>query len=60
MNREPRRVDSEFDKLTEADVSLDDIRRDVEVLWILRVHGDPIHQLVTVGELLGVELVFKL
>lgn len=39
---------------------LDNIGRDMEVLWILGVHGDPVHQLVLVGEVLGVELSLKI
>ncbi len=56
MYRETRGVDPQFDKLAGTDVPLDDIWRDVEVLRILGVHDDTIHQLVIVGELLRVEL----
>jgi len=31
----------------------------MEILWILGVHGGPINQLVIVGELLGVKLLLK-
>ena len=59
MNGEPRRVDPEFDELAVPDVPLDDIGRDVEVFWVLAVHGDPVHQLVIVAELLAVEFLLQ-
>jgi hypothetical protein len=46
--------------LAGPDMPLDDIRCDVEVFGVLGVHDDPVHQLVVVGELLGVELILKL
>ena len=60
VDREPWRIDSEFDELTGPDMPLDDIGRDVEVAGVLCVHGDPAHQLVAIGEVLGVELILKL
>ncbi|MEZ5949083.1 MAG: hypothetical protein R3C12_07690 [Planctomycetaceae bacterium] len=45
-------VDSEFNELTEPDVPLDNIGRDVEVAGVLGVHDNAAHQLVAVGELL--------
>ncbi|MCA9135487.1 MAG: hypothetical protein KDB00_01975 [Planctomycetales bacterium] len=56
MDEKPRRIDPEFDKLTGTDVPFDDIGRNVEVLWVLSVHNDTIHQLVVVGEPLRIEL----
>jgi hypothetical protein len=37
-------------------MSLDDIGWNVEVLRVVSVHGDPVHQLISVGESLVVEL----
>jgi hypothetical protein len=59
VDGKPRRVDSEFHKLAGPDVPLDDIGRDVEVVGVLGVHGDPVHQLVAVGEVLVVKLLLQ-
>ena len=54
--RKPRGVDPEFDKIAWSNVPLDDGWRDVEVLGILGVHVDTIHQLVVIRKLLRIEL----
>ncbi|MEM1224051.1 MAG: hypothetical protein AAGJ40_00030 [Planctomycetota bacterium] len=59
MDREPWRVDPKFNELTKPDVPLDDFGRDLKVGWVLSVHGDSVHQLVVVGETLGVKLLFQ-
>ena len=59
VNGESRRVDPEFDELAWPDMPFNDFGRDVEVLWVRCVHGDPVDQLVIVGERLVVELLFK-
>ncbi len=59
MDREPWGVDSEFHKLAGPDVPLDDVWWNVEVLRVLGVHGNTVHQLVLIGELLVVELLLQ-
>lgn len=59
MERQPRRVDAEFDELAGPDIPLDDLGWNVGVFGILGVHGDPVHQLVVVDVLLGIELLLK-
>ena len=59
VDRKSRRVDTQFHELARSDMSLDDIGWDVEVFGILGVHGDSIHQLIAIGELLGVEQLLK-
>jgi len=49
-------IDPELNKLTGDDVPLNDIWRDVEILRIIGVHYQAVHQLVVVEELLGIEL----
>ena len=38
---------------------LDDIRRDMKAGRVLDVHGNPVHYLVFVSELLGIELLLQ-
>ena len=38
---------------------LDDLWRNLEVLWVLGVHGNAVHQLVFIGKLLVVELLLQ-
>ena len=38
--------------MSRADMPFDDVRWDVEMLRVLGVHHDPVHQLVLVGEVL--------
>ena len=38
---------------------LDDIGRNLEVFWVLGVHGNTVHQLILVGKLLGVKLLLQ-
>ena len=59
MDREPWGVYPQFDELAGPDMPLDDWWWDMEVLWVLGVHGNTVHQLVLVGELLVVELLLQ-
>ena len=59
MERKSRRIDPEFDELVDRDMPFDNIGRDMEIFRVFGVHGDPVHQLVVVGEMLGVELLLK-
>ena len=60
MERESWGVNSEFHKLAGPDVPLDHLWWNMEVVRILCVHSNAVHQLVLVGKLLVVELLFKL
>ena len=59
MDRESWGVYPQFDELAGPDMPLDDWWWDMEVLWVLGVHGNTVHQLVLVGELLVVELLLQ-
>lgn len=59
MDRESWGVDPEFYELAGTDVALDNVGRNVEVVWVLVVHGNTVHQLIFVGELLVAELLLQ-
>ena len=59
VDRKPWRIDPEFDKLAGPNVSLDDFGGNVEVLGVLGVHRYAAYQLVIVGEVLVIELLFQ-
>jgi hypothetical protein len=59
MDRESWGVDPEFYELAGTDVPLDNVGRNVEVVWVLGVHGNTVHQLIFVGELLVAELLLQ-
>ena len=59
MDRESWGVDPEFYELAGTDVALDNVGRNVEVVWVLGVHGNTVHQLIFVGELLVAELLLQ-
>ena len=59
MDRKSWRIDPEFDELADVNMPLDDIWWNLEVISIFGVHIDTIHQLVSVGELLGLKVLFE-
>jgi hypothetical protein len=46
--------------MAESDMPLNDFGWDVEVLWVLCVHSNAIHQLVLVGKLLVVKVLLQI
>ena len=50
------RINSQFNEVSHVDLSLNDLRRYPEVLWILPMLAFSIHQLIVIGE----QLVLKL
>jgi hypothetical protein len=60
VGRESRRVDSQFDKVPDADVFFQNGMWDLESLALFGVHGNTIYQLIAVGESLLLELLFQI
>lgn len=52
VDRKSRRVNPQFNEVSDVDFSLDDARRDPEVFRILLVLAFSIDQLIVIGELL--------
>jgi len=52
MDGKSRRVDSQFNKLATVDVPSDHFRWNPEVVAVLSMHLDAIHQLVAIRETL--------
>ena len=59
VDRKPGRVDPEFDEMAGANMLLENRVGNLEVFRVLSSHLDAIDQLVVVGELLGLEVVFE-
>src|SRR5436190_12041063 len=59
MGRKPRRINSDFDKVSDANVLLQDRMWDLKSLAMFGVHRNPADQFVAVAKLLLVELLLK-
>ena len=59
VDREPWRVDPNFDEMADANVHLQNRVRNLEVVGVLSVHLDAVGQGVAVGKLLGLEVLLE-
>ncbi len=59
VDGKPRRVNSEFDKMSDADMLLKNGMGDLEVVAVRISHLDAVDQLVPVGKLLDLKILFE-
>jgi hypothetical protein len=59
MNRKPWRIDPQLDEVANPDVLFQNGVRNQKVLRVFGIHGHAVHQLITVGQVLGMEAMFE-